>query len=511
MKDTIDSLYLPLDEHLLMTKLDLTHEVLQKKIDQLNAQNKRLRLRPSLHSTEANIFDFMNMKSAMAEAMLKATTVQQAFEISILFLTKITNIHSIVFFQREKEAQPITIPGQKSCPKKLLIELSDQENNIKLSTYLFPEKNTYFYSKSNIKENEPAPFDKYLKIYQTRVITPIIIDKSTQISVLLLSKKEFNHSQYFKIIIENIQAQLKSSFSRIIYQEQLLNQAEHIEESIKKRVEDYQKMNKELISQIHQVKKEIMGLNESLNLYQGIVEKQKDIILRTNKEGSILYHNPAFLSLNFLGGIDKNNLLCYFGDGDFPGIDQIIHDFEEGIQQINCEILVQLDTPTWFNFFFTPIKNKRGLIIEIQVSARNIDVIKSLEAKLITQNNMAISMLNNSNNIHFTINKKGEFVFLSDNWTKILGLRINEGLNKSIFSLISKSDSKTINEDVQSILSKNQEKCSRNISLEDIQGKNHTFKLKLTPFSTNKLKIDFISGVLIPLISNTQITHFSSK
>jgi len=480
-----------------MCKQDVKYEALQGKIEKLNAENKRLRLRPSLHSTEANIFDFMNIKSAMAEAMLKAKSVQHAFDISVLFLTKITNIHSIVFFEREKEAKPIYIPGQKYCPKKLLTVLLDQKNITKYSTYIFPE--TITYSNSSIKESESDPFDKYLGIYQTRVILPIITINTSQISVLLLSKKEFTHSQYFKIVVENIQAQLKSSFSRIIFQEQLLNQAEHIEESINARVEDYQKMNRELMSQIHHAKNEIMTLNEHLNLYQGIVEKQKDIILRVNKEGSILYHNPAFMNLIFLGGSDKNNLLGYFGEGDFPGINQIIHDFEEGIQQINCEIQVQLENLAWFNFFFTPIKNKRGLIIEIQVSARNIDIIKSLEAKLISQNDMAIGMLNNSSNIHFTINKKGEFVFLSDNWTKNLGYSIRDGLNKTIASLISKNDRESISKNLQSILDRKQDMCLCSINIADSQSIRHSFKLKLTPILTNNDKIDFITGTLMPL------------
>ena len=291
-----------------------------------------------------------------------------------------------MFFYRNEEDQAIIIAGQKNCPKKLLSEFSDKRNSMDFSPFLFSEKNSYFYSNSSIKESESTPFDKYLGIYQTRVILPIITVNTSKISILLLSKKEFKHSQYFKIIIENIQAQLKSSFSRILYQEQLINQAEQLEESIKKRVEDYQKMNRELIGQIHHAKNEIMKLNEHLNLYRSIVEKQKDIILRINKEGSILYHNPAFQKLGFLGGKDKNNLLCYFGDGDFPGIDQVNKEFEEGIQQINCKIQVQLETLVWFSFFFTPIKNKRGLIIEIQVSGRNFNLSKSLEIKLISPN-----------------------------------------------------------------------------------------------------------------------------
>lgn len=369
-----------------MNELEVKYKILQEKIDKLNVENKRLRLRPSLHSKEANVFDFMNIKSAMAEAMLKAKTVQDAFDTGILFLTKISNIHSIVFFYRKKDSQAIIIPGQKSCPKKLLSELSDKGNNATFSSYLFPKKNSYYYSNSSSKDSESAPFDKHLGTHKTRVILPVITVNTTQISVLLLSKKEFRHSQYFRIIVENIQAQLKSSFSRVLFHEQLLHQNEHIEESIKKRVEDYQKMNRAFMSQIHQAKKEISKLNENLNLYKGIVEKQTDIILRINKEGSILYHNPAFLNMVFLGGKDKNNLLCYFGDGDFPGIEQVNHDFEEGIQQVNCEIQIQLESLVWFSFFFTPIKNKRGLIIEIQVSGRNIDLIKSLEGKLIGTN-----------------------------------------------------------------------------------------------------------------------------
>ncbi|NPD45927.1 MULTISPECIES: PAS domain S-box protein [unclassified Lentimicrobium] len=481
-----------------MNKLDLKYQALQEKIDKLTAENKRLRLRPSLHSTEANIFEFMNIKSEMAKAMLKAKSVQHVFEISILYLTKITNIHSIAFFQRKNENQDFHIPEQKSCPKKFLTELSAQKKPLEYSSYFFPEKNKYYYSKSNTKQHETNPFHRYLAIYQTRVILPIIKDKSSQISLLLLSKKEFTHSQYFKIVIENIQAQLKSSFSRIINQEKLLNQAEHIEDSIKERVTDYQRMNKEFMNQIHQSKKQVMMLTEKLNLYQGIVEKQKDIILRINKEGSILFHNPALKKINFIAGADKNNIISYFGEGDFPGLAQIIHDFEEGIQQINCEIQVQMEQAVWFNFFFTPIKNKRGLIIEIQVSARNINLIKTLEEKLRTQKAIALKMLNNTNDIHFTITKKGDFIFLSDNWEKTLGYSQNGCLNKNISAFVPKKINTNIKNDIQSILLKYQENYSYRLKLKDSTGQKLPFKLTLSPISSSRDLVNFICGVLTP-------------
>lgn len=483
-----------------MNKLDLKYEALQERINKLSAENKRLRLRPSLHSTEANIFDFMNIKSNMAEAMLRAKTVQHAFEISIKYLSKITNIHGIVFFQSIENGQKISIPEQKSCPKKLLNEFSTQENTAKYTSYFFPENNKYYYSKlANSERNESNPFTEYLNMYQTKVILPIIKNKSSQISMLLFSKKEYTHSQYFKIVIENIQAQLKSSFSRIIYEEKLHNQAEHIEESVIERVADYQRMNKEFMNQIHHSKKQERALTEKLKLYQEIVEQQKEIILRINREGSILFYNPAFKEINFISGKDKNNIINYFGEGDFPGLNQIIHDFEEGIQQINCEIQVLIEHPVWFNFYFTPIKNKRNLIIEIQVSARNIEFIKSLEAKLRIQKTIAYQMLNNTKDIHFTITKKGDFIFVSDNWKNTLGHSLTGSLNKNISTFISKKLNQQIHNDIQSILLKNHTSTTYEIKIENNHKQKLPFQLKLSPVSSPTREIEFICGLLTPL------------
>ncbi len=480
-----------------MNDIEDKYKKLQVKMEKLNAENKRLRLRPSLHSTEANIFDFMNIKSIMSEAMLEAQTVQQALNISILYLTKITNIHSIAFFQRDGDGKNIFITGQKSFPKKLLTEFSKQETAVKFGSYIFPENNKYYYPKKD-KEYTIDPFNDHLNTYNTRVILPIVKNKTLQLSLLLLSKKEYTQSQYFKIVIENIQAQLKSSFSRIIYQVQLEDQAENIELSVKNRVSDYQHMNRELMNQIHNSKKQVSLLSEKLKLYQGIVDKQKDIILRINREGDILFSNPSFTQLQFIGGVDKNNLVCYLGEGDFPGLPQIIHDFEEGMQQINYEIQVLIDYPVWFNFYFTPIKNKRGLIIEIQVSARNIDFIKSMEEKLRNQKNMVLNMLNNSNNIHFTMTKKGDLLFLSDNWEKILGFPQIDSINKNFSTFLNKKHYKSIENDIQSILLKYQDCSFYDFKLANSEGKKLPYKLKLSLAPSPTGKFDLICGILSP-------------
>lgn len=355
-----------------MNELDPKYKEFQDKTDKLIAENKKLRLRPSLHSSEANIFEFMNTKSSMAEAMLSAKDIKKAIDISLIYLSKITNIHSIIFFKKTLDTEQISIANHKGCPKKFLSEFSDPLDSVKYDQLLFSNEITYHYTNKHT-HNQEFLLDKYLEVYQTKVVLPIIKNESSPISLLFLSKKEFEDSRYFKTIISNIQAQLRSSFIRILYQEQIVKQAEKLEESIRTRVSDYEKINRELRNQVHESKKQIEKLNEKLNLYHGIVEKSNNIILRINKDGHILFHNTAFKQLSFIKGKDKNNLLCYFGEGDFPGLEQMQDNLEKGFQNINYKIQVQLKAKIWFMFSFTPIKNKKGLIMEIQVSGRNID------------------------------------------------------------------------------------------------------------------------------------------
>lgn len=480
-----------------MNKSNDNYLELTEKLNKLISENKRLRLRPSMHSTEAKIYEFMNVKSKMAHAMLNCHSIKEAIEVSAIHLTKIDNIHSITYFQRQSKEGEIKVVKQKSTPKKFLSEFENTKQSNPYRQHVFPTENLFFSSSQNSETDINNVFDKHLSAYQSKVVLPIIEIDSLEISLLLLSKKSFLNNKYFNIITGNLQAQLRSSFTRIILQEKITTQSKQLEESIKQKVADYESVNKELMSQVRNSKLQIQDYIEELELYRGIVIKQKDIILRINTEGYILFQNPAFSDLKSITGDESNNLIAYLGEGDFPGLTPIINDFENGIQQINCEIQVLLATYTWFNFYFTPIKNSRGLILEIQVSARNINQIKSLEEKLRSQKAMAHNMLNNSTSIHFTMNTNGQFVFLSEKWEHSLGYNYKECIDKEFKSFVPLKDREELDKLTKSLVNKKDRSYSSEIKLITIDGDEKHFSLHLIP-TINKDQIINICGFLKP-------------
>lgn len=442
-----------------------TYEELLKQVNRLQSENKKLRLRPSIHSDGANILEFMNIKSQMAESALLAKNIDEAIDICLSYLMKISNIHSVSFFRTSLHDKNIELIKEKGLPKKFINDLqkttTKQENN----KYFFPLESSLFYSKDGFGFQDLASIFIHFRKFRSMVINPIIRNSNIAISVMLLSTKEFNEDSYFKVLNQSILAQLKSSFSRILATDNLQLQARELEDKIQQRTLDFENMNKELLKQITVHRQKEQKAAEELELFKSIITQQKDLVIRINPEGFLLYHNPSFMHIKQLHEGLKENVLNYFGEGDFPNLSVIISDFENGAQQVICEIQLKIQVLEWYNFYFSPIKNSRGLITEIQIVARNINEIKKMGQELKLQKEMLVNMLNTSDKVSFTINKMGVVEQLSQNWEHYTGVPLNKVIHHQLFDFVYHDDIKKIAPKIQELVSKNKKSCQFNFRL----------------------------------------------
>lgn len=468
-----------------------TYQELQSKLEQLQSENKQLRLRPAIHSNDAKLLDFMKIKSQMAHAMMGSPDIQDAIRLSIQYLSKIENIHGLGFFKYQNQESKIEILQEKKLPKRLINRINNNLFESDFASYLFPEKSKFY---SMLPENNNNVVLEYLKSYESVLVMPIIDNAKYRYSLLLISKKKFKNSRLFRIVYENIQAQLRSSYNRLISIEHKEN---HLKEMDNLDLDhNYENINKELLKQIKVYREQNVKISEELGLYKSIIQQQKDIIIRINREGSILYNNSAFNQIEILNGLDESQLINYFGEGDFPGLDQIIHDFEEGIQQVNCEIQLMNDYPKWFNFFFSPIKNKRGLIVEIQIVARNIDKIIRLEQKLELQKEMLVNMLNKSDYMGFAIDKQGFISMITDNLEKTTGLDERQFMHQTIQELVDIQGKKEIEKFLESNNPNGSLKTHISFKLPNLN--QQSFNLELNPLNCISVNNQYFIGNLYP-------------
>jgi len=469
-----------------------TYQELLSKIEQLQSENKHLRLRPAIHSNDARLLDFMKIKSQLANAMLETTDIKQAIRISIQYLSKIENIHGLGFFKYHIDNQYIEILQDYNLPKRFINQF-DKKLNQELISGLFPNNNKFY---STFDNNNNSDFQRNFKAYESVLILPIIKNEKCKYSLLLISRKKFKNSRLFKIVYENIQAQLRSSYSRILTKENASTKSQLHEIENLEIDNNYENINKELLKQLKIYREQNLKYTEELDLYKSIIQQQKDIIIRINREGQILYNNPAFEQIEILNEGDDSQLINYFGEGDFPGLDQILHDFEEGIQQVNCEIQLMVEYPRWFNFFFSPIKNRRDLIVEIQIVARNIDKIIRLEQKLELQKEMLVNMLNKSDYLGLAIDQDGYIKMVTDNLKEKTGLNDQQFLHHSLLELLNIREQKEVEKFLKA---KNPTASLKTHISFKLPHMNHQyFNLEINPLNCISVKSQYFIGNLYP-------------
>lgn len=445
-----------------MSKSKPTYEQILEQLEKLQTENKRLRLRPSFNSSEANILDFMNIKRNLAQSILKSINLNEALNISLSLLRKIKNIHSVSFFIKKKNEEEIDIISKDGIPKRMISEIKLSENKDKYVDILFPKESIIHFEK-NIEENNsriPNFFLNHVQRYKTIIIIPVLKNTDIEISIILMSQKAFDDDKFIKVLYQSVQAQLNSSFYRIILSEKLNIQAEDLNKSIKERTHGFEKMNFELMSQIKTHRQKEQDISEELSLYKSIILQQKDLVLRINKEGQILYFNPQFSKVHMVLEGAKENIANYFGNGDFPGLDFINWDFERNVQRVSCEIQLSFPHWEWYNFNFSPIKNKRGLITEIQIVARNITRIKNLEKRLRYQKRMLLNMINYSENVSVIINNTHQVEFISDNWETLTGHSATKTTNQKLIEYAHPEDNEKIKEKLSPLYSGDVNECN---------------------------------------------------
>ncbi len=420
-----------------MRKSNLTIDELLLKINRLETENKKLRIRPSMNSEDANIMAFMQTKSLMAEATLDATDIESVISISFGYLLKMAHLHGALFVSRDENSDEIKILKTTGIPKKFMADINRNQTTSEYLAFLFPEK-------ISIQEIASAPPDAFIKnnflSFTTYVVMPIIDFPHIKISLFLVSKREFINYSYLNIIIHNLRTQLRSSFTRVLNLGLISKKWEEEEIQLKTRMTTIEKANIDLMLQLKSSRNDLNNTQAELRFYKGILNEQKDILVRTNMEGQILYQNIAFDNLKpKTTECDLNNICNYLGEGDFPGLSQIINDFERGAKQVSCEIKMQLlDEQLWFNVYFIPIKNIRDIIFEIQIVARNIHPIKNLENQLKNQNEILLNIMNINHSIGFVIDTSGIILTITDSWTTYLGYQKEDCLKQSIFDYLSK-------------------------------------------------------------------------
>lgn len=484
-----------------MSETTATYQEVLSQLKKLKSENRRLRLRPSLNSTDSNILEFMDIKSDLARATLAATSLKSAMTICVKHLKKIINIHSVSFFTHKLYQNNIDIVSQSGLPKKLLNNITNQDFLDIHESFLFPKKCTVYFS-DDIKENRNMLHSSilaHLKKFKTYIILPVLQNNDYRISVLLLSQKAFDDDRYIQMLYQSIHAQLNSSFTRVIMTERLKNQKENLEESIKTRTHSFERMNKELMQQVQTHRQKEQRNSEELDLFKSIILQQKDIVLRINKEGQILYSNPQFQYVKMITEGLKENLVNYFGNGDFPGLDFINWDFEREIQRVTCEIQLNIPNEEWFSFNFSPIRNKRGLLTEIQVVARNVNRIKNLENRLRYQKEMLLNMLNTSEKIRFTINKQQLIEFISDNWEIYSGHSNTKTINHKLIDFAHPDDIDLINSKLSPLFSSELKNCNFTCRIQYADKTWHAQKVEISSILYTNGEVKYYVGSLLPL------------
>jgi len=460
-----------------------TYKDLLSQNEKLRLENKRLRLRPSMHSTDANVIEFINIKNQLALSTLKASNLYEAIDINISYLLKIPNMHAVAFFKYTPENNTINIINEKGLTKSFTHHVNQQQDN-SLINFIFPNNTEAYYSK-NIATNENF---KHLQRFNTLVVMPILQEENNKISILLASMKEFGENDFFKFLYESVLVQLKSSFLRIHLNDKLKNQSLELEKQIKSRTTNFERLNRELVLQITTHKKNEQRISEELDLFKSIITQQKDLVLRINTEGQISYSNPQFSNVKVMHSGDKDNLLSYFGNGDFPGLELILTDFERGAQRVNCDIQLLNTKKKWFSFYFSPVKNKRGLITDIQVVARNIDKNKKEQHHLQMQKDMLYHMLDTLDKILFSFNDEGKILLSSNTFTRKTGHHINDISNKNIFDLIHPDDIAPIELFLQKKTKQNPEKFRIRFRFADQSWHSLTLEIKKVVHSISPLR-----------------------
>jgi len=473
-----------------------TYEELLKKLTKLESENKKLRLRPSLHSSDANILDFLRIKGDLAQATLVAKSIKNAMEISLKYLLRIDNIHSLAFFIKDISQNTIKPIVHKNLPKRLITDMVNNQFLLENQSLLFPSENKIYFSEQlNSKKCKIKPsFLKHLNSYSTLITLPLLNNTDNSFSIILLSRKEFTANKYIKVLFESIQAQLSSSFHRIKITDKLKQQTLNLADNITERTTSFEKMNKELIQQVKTHRQKEQNFSEKLELFKSIIQQQKDLVLRINKEGDILYKNPQFDEIHILEEGLKENLFHYFGEGDFPGLPQIILDFENGAQSVDCEIQLLKTELEWFNFYFSPIRNRRGILTEIQIVARNINELKKLEYKLIAQKEMLFSMLATTEKVSFTINNNSIIELISTNIEQYTQKSPTEIINQPYENYIHPDDIKPTKEKIRQLSSDKRTSCSFKFRLRYPDKKWYWQDLKISTVKNSKNKILYFVG-----------------
>ena len=478
-----------------MSQTTPTYEELLSQINKLKTDNKALRLRPSIHSTDANVLSFLDIKNQLSLEALSANTCEEAIQVCAKHLRKINNIHSVSFFEYQQEK--ITIIQEHNLPKKFIQLINKSSDLNYLQSLLFSDRtisiNHQVYN-THTDEHNNHPFHSYLNSFKSTWTIPLFKKDGRSVSVLLLSRKQYENDTYFRVLIQSLLIQMQSIFHRIIILDKMQHQSNVLTQAVGEKTQSIENMNSELLEQIKIHKDKNQYLLEEINLFKSVIHQQKDIVLRINTDGQILFHNPAFQKNIAAAKSDNNLIFSYLGEGDFPGLQTIIQDFENGIQWVHCEIQLQTDSLDWYNFSFSPTRNKRGIITDIQVVARNIHQVKILEQKLRSQREILINMIKSDHKVIFIIDTQGIIELVSDNCTNYT--TSNQPITPNIFfkKISHPDDYIKITQNINLMLDRKTSQWETEFKLKDSNGSWHKQELEIKAISNSNNEIIYFFG-----------------
>ncbi len=478
-----------------MSQTTPSYEELISQINKLKADNKSLRLRPSIHSTDANVLNFLDLKNQLSLEALSAKTCKEVIKVCAKYLQKINNIHSVSFFEYKKKK--ISIIREYNLPKKF-VQLINNSNDLNhLQSLLFSDRKistNHQVSNSITDKHSKHPFHSFLNSFKSTWTIPLFEEEGRSVSLLLLSRKQYENDTFFRVLIQSLQIQIQSIFQRLLILDEIQQQSNKLTKAVEEKTQSIENMNSELLEQIKLHKEKNQYLIEEINLFKSLIHQQKDIVLRINTDGQILFHNPAFKKNIAAAKSDSNLIFSYLGEGDFPGLNTIIQDFDNGIQWVHCEIQLQTDSLDWYNFSFTPTRNKRGIITDIQVVARNIHQVKILEQKLRSQRKILINMIKSNHKVIFIMDTNGIIELVSDNCTNYTANNQPITPNEFFKKISHPDDYVMIIQNIDLLLAHKNTKWDTEFRLKGLNGNWHKQDLEINAINNSNDEIIYFFG-----------------
>ena len=188
------------------------------------------------------------------------------------------------------------------------------------------------------------------------------------------------------------------------------------------------------------------ALQESEEKYRLIVENSHDIIFTLDADGVLIYISP---SINKVLGYSQNELIgntftSLIHPDDVPGVLESIRlNIQQGLNTpggIEFRARHQSGEWRWQNGIGTVVRDNKGSFISFVGVIRDITEHRQIEKALQESEEKYRLIVENSQDIIFTLNGPGEFIYVSPSIKNILGYSPNKIIGRPFNSLVHPED-----------------------------------------------------------------------